>query len=187
MSAFATSEDVEFLLKRNFTSEEHAWVGELLTQSAGALRSAMGGQWVYPRKQVTFTAYPVAGRVSLPQGFVVSIDRVELGGSAVRFKRFEDTIEGLSDEPVDVTFTYGLSEAPAELKGMNIAMVSAALNLVENNLGLAVGGLSSVAIDDFKIAFADAGEQTGHLVVPRIQAESLREAYGVTGWTVSTR
>lgn len=187
MSAFATSEDVEFLLKRDFSPEEHDWIGELLDQAAGALRSAMGGQWVYPRKQVTFTAYPIAGRVSLPQGFVVSIDGVRIGGSAVRFTRFEDSIEGLPNEPVDVTFTYGLDEAPSDLKGMNIAMVSAALSLVENNLGLAVGGLSSVAIDDFKIAFADAGEQTGHLVVPRIQAESLREAYGVTGWTVSTR
>lgn len=187
MTAFASADQVGTTMKRTFTSEEKIWVTELLEQSADAMRGMMSGQWVYPQRTSTFTAYPLAGRVNLPQGYVVSIDDVQRGGTSVAWSRFEDQVTVSGDAPCEVTFTYGLIEAPKMLVGLNVVMVSSAIILVENELGVSVGGLSSVAIDDFKIAFADGGDKTGHLVLPKVQQELLERRYGMTGHTVDFR
>lgn len=187
MSAFASADEVGVALKRTFTDEEKVWIDMLLAQSAGAMRRMMGGQWVYPRKQSTFTAYPFAGRVSLPQGCVVSIDEVTRNGAPIPWERFEDQAIVSGNEPCEVSFTYGLTECPPELVGLNTVMVSAAITLVENDLGLSVGGLSSVALDDFRIAFADGGDKTGHLTLPQIQQDMLKQEYGLTGHVMEFR
>ncbi len=183
---FATADDVAIAMKRTFTQEERAWVETLLAQSAAAIRDVIG-QHVFPQQVSTFTAWPIGGSVTLPQGYVVSVDAVTRDGVPVDFDRFEDTVLVAGSAPVEVTFTYGLAEPPTTLVGLNTVMVSSAITLVESDLGLSVGGLSSVALDDFKIAFADGGDKTGHLVLPDIQSRMIREAYGRTGWTVDFR
>jgi hypothetical protein len=69
--------------------------------------------------------------------------------------------------------------------GLNCALVSQTVTLVEADLGLSIGGLSSVALDDFKIAFADGGALTG-LALPEPQLRYLQSAYGSTGWVVGS-
>jgi hypothetical protein len=85
--------------------------------------------------------------------------------------------------PVAVTVSVGFSVAPRDLIALNCALVSSQLLLVEAGLGLQLGGLSSVAIDDFKVAFADAGERTGGMSLPDHQQEYLRNRYGVSVFT----
>ena len=63
--------------------------------------------------------------------------------------------------------------------------MSQALIPLEAGLGLTVGGLSSVALDDFKAAFADAGELTGMTLSDR-NIRLLRESFGVSGSVVVT-
>lgn len=185
MTSFSTPKALGEAMKRQFTGDETAWVQTLLDQAADYLRSLMQGAWVYPKRESTFVAYPSGGRVTLPQGYVRSIDRVERDGRPVSFTRFEDTVRIYDDAPVEVTFTYGLDEAPALLVGLNNAIVAQQIMLVEAEIGLSVGGLSSLALDDFKIAFADAGELTG-LALPEHTRKLLAEQYGQTSWTVRT-
>lgn len=187
MSAFASVDDVAKALKRTFTNDEKLWVGVLLEQSADAMRGMMSGQWVYPQRTSTFTAYPIAGRVTLPQGYVASVNDVQRGGQSIAWSRFEDTVMVSGDEPCEATFTYGLTQCPKMLVGLNAVMVSSAITLVENDLGVSVGGLSSIALDDFKIAFADGGDKTGHLVLPKIQADMLEQRFGMTGHVLEFR
>jgi hypothetical protein len=88
---------------------------------------------------------------------------------------------------VEVTFSYGAAEPPADLVGINVAMVASAILLVEADLGVNVGGLSSLALDDFKIAFADGGDKTGHLTLPALTQENLQRAYGASSGTMVTQ
>jgi len=185
MTAFATHDDLATRMKRVFTVAEQEWVTVLLEDAASFLRGCMGRAQVYPVTTSTFTAYPSGGRVDLPQPFVVSVDSVSRAGVPVDFTRREDTVYVPTDDAVYVEFTYGLAEPPSDLVALNCALVSGTITLVEADLGLQVGGLSSVALDDFKVAFADGGAGTG-LTLPEPQLRYLRDAYGSTGWVVGS-
>ena len=185
MTAFATHEDLALRMKRTFTTDEQEWVTALLEDAASFLRGCMGRATVYPVTTSTFPAWPLGGRVDLPQPFVVSVDAVTREDEPLDFRRREDAVYVSGDDECAVTFTYGLAEPPADLVGLNAALVSQTLTLVEAELGLSIGGLSSVALDDFKIAFADGGALTG-LALPEPQLRYLQTAYGSTGWVVGS-
>lgn len=187
MVAFATPAQLASKMKRTFTEDEQAWTADLLEDAAAYLRGVMGAH-VYPVNTATYTAYPMGGRADMPQPYVVSIGPVVLTDSPttpVSFVRHEDGIYLYNDDIVDITFTYGLAEAPADLVGLNCAIVSGQIGLIEQDLGLQIGGLSSVALDDFKIAFADGGALTG-LSLPDPQLNYLRATYGKSGWVVGS-
>lgn len=186
MEAFATPKDLADRMKRTFTPEEQAWVATLLGDAAAFLRGVAGAS-IYPVQTSTFTAYPMGGRVDMPQSYIVSIGPVKLADTetAVNFARFEDSIYVYSTATIDITFTYGLAEAPADLVGLNCGIVSGQIGLVEADLGLQIGGLSSVALDDFKIAFADGGAGTG-LTLPVPQLQYIHDTYGTSGWVVGS-
>lgn len=173
---FAEATDLGTRLKREFSKEESAWLDELLADATAYLQREIG-QKVAPRQTVTFSDWPSAGWVDLPQWPVVSVDAVERGGAAVSFEERPGRIRVGSDTKVDVTFTFGYSEPPRDLVALCCALVSQQLLLVEAELGLSIGGLSSVALDDFKIAFADGGEGTG-LTLPKVTLDGLKQAYG---------
>lgn len=185
MTAFATYTDLGVRMKRTFTAAEQPWATALLEDAAALMRGVMRNQ-VYPPAQSVYVAYPVGGRVDLPQGFIRSVDAVTRNGVAVKFTRSQDSISVDGDVPVTVTFTYGLPTAPFDLIGINCALASGAILTVEAGLGLTAGGLSSVAIDDFKAAFADAGAQSGMALTDATKAY-LIEHYGRSGWVVDTR
>ena len=184
MDAFATAADLATAMKRTFSADEQAWVKTLLEQAAGIMRGVMHSQ-VYPSQQATYVAYPFAGRVALPQGFIRSIDAVQRDGADIPFRRVEDVIFVDCDTPVDVTVTSGLDAAPDDLKGINCALVSAPIMTVEAGIGLTAGGLSSVALDDFKAAWADGGASSG-MTPSEFTKAYLEQAYGTTAWVVQT-
>lgn len=191
VDAFATYEDLELLLNRTFTSAEQPWITALLESASTYLRDDVLGLQVYPQSTSTFTAWPDGGRVDIPQQPLISIDLVERDGETLTvnhgYWRRDSTLEFRNDDPVDITFTYGYTVAPESLKRWTCVLVSQALIPLEAGLGLTVGGLSSVAIDDFKAAFADAGEMTGMTLSDRNIA-LLREQFGVKGsYVVTTR
>lgn len=185
MEAFATHEDLAKRLNRTFTPDEEAWVTTLLEDAADFMRGVMRNQ-VYPSSQSTYVAYPAGGRVDLPQGFVRSVDSVKRDDTDVPFVRREDSVFVDGVAPVSVTFTYGLSAAPGDLVSINCALVSQMMLTVQAGLGLSGGGLSSVAIDDFKAAFADGGSSTGLSLSEHTRAY-LEERYGRTSWVVDLR
>ena len=173
---FAEANDLASRLKREFTGEESAWVDELLADATAYLQDHIG-QLIYPRQTVTFEDWPSAGWVDLPQWPVVSVDAVERDGVAVEFERRPGRVRVREDRAVDVTFTFGHSEPPRVLTSLCVALGSQQLTLVEAGLGLSIGGLSSVALDDFKVAFANGGEGTG-LTLPKLTIDGLRQSFG---------
>lgn len=191
VDAFATYQDLELRLNRTFTTEERPWITALLGDASTYLRDDVLGLQVYPQTTSTFRVWPDGGRVDLPQQPVISVDLVERDGVELvldaGYTQRDSTLTFTCDDPVDITFTYGYATAPESLKRWAMVLVSQALIPLEQNLGLSVGGLSSVALDDFKVAFADAGELTGVALSDRNIA-LLREQFGVKGsYVVSTR
>lgn len=162
MDAFATVDQLGTALNRTFAGDEVAWVTSLLEDASTYLREDVIGQQVYPQATTSFLAWPEgSGVIVLPQSPVIAVTGVTLAGTPISFEWRDDRVTVATDKQVEVTFTYGYAAAPDGLKRWALVLVSQALQLLENQLGLSVGGLSSVAIDDFKLAFANAGEETG--------------------------
>lgn len=176
MTAFAAAADLGAKLNRTFAGAEIAWIDGLLADASDHLRSVIGQQ-VYPVTTSEYVAYPSGGRVDLPQWPVVAVVSVERDGAAIEYTYRPGFIMVAGDEPCDVTFTWGYSEVPPELKRLACVLVSSALLPLEQKLGLTAGGLSSVAIDDFKLAWADAGEQSGMALTKHAEA-SIRRQFG---------
>lgn len=187
MEAFATYTDLETRLNRVFTAPERTWVTALLADASTYLRDdVLGGQQVFPQSTSEFTAYPVGGWIDLPQHPVVSIQSVTRNGLNVPFTRRDDAIKIDGDEPAVVTFTYGFATSPEMLKRWTCVLVSQALIPLELKLGMTVGGLSSVALDDFKVSFASGAEQTGMELSQR-NIDSLRTMFGANAFVTESR
>lgn len=182
MQAFATFSDLGVRLNREFAPDEQAWVTSLLEDAADFMRGVIGNQ-VYPSRQSTYVAYPAGGWVDLPQTPVRSVDSVQRDGVDVTYERVQDSLKVDCREPVTVTFTYGLSTVPGDLVSINCALVSQMMLTVSAGLGLTAGGLSSVALDDFKAAFADAGAMSG-LALTDATRTYLQSRYGSSAWVV---
>lgn len=177
VDAFATASDLGSRLKRTWSDDEKAWVTTLLEDASTYLRDEVIGQQVYPGAQSTFTEWPSQGRIDLPQHPVRSVDSVTRDGDSIDFEHRPGCIIVRGDDPCDVTFTWGYTSAPEDLNRLACVLVSGALLTLEQDIGLTAGGLSSVALDDFKIAWADAGAGSG-MVLPPIQAAAVRRQFG---------
>lgn len=188
MDAFATYQELGVRLGRTFVPGlESAWITLLLGDASTYLRDDVLCQQVFPQSTSTFTAWPDGGRVDMPQAPVVSIDAVTRGGVAVSYDRRDNTIWVNDDTALDVTFTYGYATAPESLKRWTMVLASQVLLPLEMQLGLTAGGLSSIAIDDFKAAWANAGEESGITLTDR-NIKLIRDQYGVkSGYVVTTR
>lgn len=185
VDAFATYQDLELLLNRTFTAPEQPWITGLLESASTYLRSVADGYQIYPQESATYTDYPDGGRCDLPQLPVVTVDSVQRDSADVDYSYRPGYITVDCDEAVDITFTYGYEEAPAELTRLACVLVSSALLTLEAQVGLTAGGLSSVALDDFKLAWADAGAASG-MVLPPIQEAAVRRQFGKGDATVVT-
>jgi len=164
VDAFATYQDLEARLNRVFSVDEQAWITTLLEDASTYLREDVIGLQVFPQSTVTFDAWADNGEVVLPQQPAQGVVSVVQDGDALEYTVRDGVVYLLNYDaefPVTVEFTYGYATAPEGLKRWTCVLVSQALVPVELGLGLTVGGLSSVALDDFKAAFADAGESTG--------------------------
>jgi hypothetical protein len=189
VDAFATYQNLEARLNRTFTDTEQPWITTLLEDASTYLRDDVLGLQVFPQSSSTVTFWPDGGRVDIPNPPLISIDLVVQDGvtlvDGVDYERRDSILSFQSDLPVTVTFTYGFATAPVSLQRWACVLVSQALLPIEQGLGLTVGGLSSVAIDDFKIAFADAGEATGMALTDR-NISLIRRQFGASDTVVVT-
>lgn len=175
MTAFATYQELATALNTEFGDEKKQAI-MLLEAASDHLRHVIG-QDVYPQTTSTYTAYPTFGREELPQWPVVAVVSVQRDGVDVPYLYRPGYIVVADDDPVDVTFTWGVASPPPELKRLTIALAAQALQMLETTGALTAGGLSSLAIDDFRAAFADGGEQTGISLSPHAE-KSVRKVWG---------
>lgn len=184
MTAFASVVELEALLGRSLDASQAA---ALLDAASSHLRAVVG-QEITPRTRSTYTAYPNGGREDLPQWPVVSVDAVERNGEPIAYTYRPGFLMVDGDEPVDVTYTWGYQNVPGELARLTCVLAAQALTTIDAGLGLTSGGVSSVAIDDFKTSFADGGSASGMSLTPHATA-SVRAQFGrgdihvvETGW-----
>ena len=176
MTAFATADDLEALLNTTYAGDDRTQVEALLEAASDHLRFVIG-QDICPVTTTTYTAYPTFGREDLPQWPVVRVDSVQRDGADVSFTYRPGFIMVGSDDPVDVTFTWGVAEAPPELKRLTLVLAAQALQMFETTGALSAGGLSSLGSDDFRAAFADGGEGTG-IALSEHAERSVRRRFG---------
>lgn len=185
---FATAEYVATSMKRTFTDAESASVEQWLVEASEYIREVAGGAVIYPVQTSTYRAFPVHGEVRLPFDPLQGVDAVtDLQGRPLPFDLVEDRIvlgQGRR-EAVEITVRYGLSAPPALLQSYAAGLVENRILLAESGLGFQFGGLSSVALDDFKVAFADGGDKAG-MVLPKHSVDLIRRNYGRTSWVVDT-
>lgn len=182
MTAFATVDELEELLKTTYEGADRIQAEKLLEAASGHLRFVIGQQ-VYPVTTTTYEAFPTFGREDLPQWPVVKVEAVQREGKDVPFRYRPGFIMVGSDEPCDVTFMWGVSEPPVELNRLALVLAAQALQMFETTGALTAGGLSSLSIDDFRAAFADGGDGTGVSLSPHAE-KSVRRAFGRGGVTV---
>ena len=186
MEAFASYGEFVTSTQRVYSVDEQFWMTTLLEDASTYLREDVIGAQVFPQSTATFQAWPDGGRVDLPASPVISVGSVTRAGLPIKFERRDSAVYVDGSELVEITFTYGFLTAPAGLKRWTMVLVSQVLVPLQLKLGLTAGGLSSVAIDDFKAAFADAGESTGISLSDR-NIELIRRQYGTSTHVVGMR
>lgn len=174
MTAFATVDELGAMLGTSFDDEDQ--VKALLEAASDHLRHVIG-QDVYPQTTTTYTAYPSFGREDLPQWPVVEVVSVKRDGVDVAYTYRPGYITVTDDDPVDVEFTWGVTAPPAELKRLTMTLAAQVLDMLKMNGALTAGGLSSLAIDDFRAAFKDGGSETGIALPPHVE-RSIRARWG---------
>lgn len=189
MTPFATSQQVETSMGRVFTVQEHAQVTGWLEEASDFVRDVAGGEAIYPRGQSTYTDWVLHGRIRVPFRFLVSVDAVTEDGEPVTYREFENRLlftPDLEGHKLQLTVTTGLPTAPTLLRSYVIGMVEKRMTLTEMGVGVQFGGLSSVALEDFKVAFADGGDKAGFLSLPTHSTDLIRRRFGQTAWTVDS-
>lgn len=161
-------------------------VQELLLDASAHLRGIIGWQ-VYPPATVAFRMQRTGQRVvPLPGEPVTSITSVTSAGTdlpAASYELVDGAVEFLHSypsAPLIVNYTVGYPAAPRELASWTCVLASQALSALEELGALGGGGVSSVAIDDFRKSWADGGDGAGFALPARVE-EKLRERYGAGG------
>lgn len=186
--AFASPEQLAARLGRDvwLPGLELTRVQELLLDASAHLRGVIGWQ-VYPPASVAFRI-PRDGRrvVPLPGEPVTEISSVTSGDVALpvgSYELIDGAIEFVNAVPagrVVVNYTVGYPAAPRELTSWTCVLASQALSALEELGALGGGGVSSIAIDDFRKSWADGGDGAGFALPSRVE-EKLRERYGAGG------
>lgn len=120
----------------------------------------------------------------LPGGPVRSVDAVSIDGTAVTDSLLRDgrlwRSAGWHDQSVDVevTYTHGLDETPADIVRLVCMMVAAGLKAAEEGFG-SRRGLAYERIDDYQAGYAQGdAEVIDPAALPQRVKDSLRRRFG---------
>ena len=185
MAGFATVADLQGRLKKTFTGADVAWVQTLLDDATEHLRSVLGWK-VYPASTVTVrTKVNVGDFYRIPVQPVQALGAIKVDGVAVVVKDFDGGIQFTDKGIADITFTAGYNTVPPVLVSWTCVLAAQAMDAVTKLGMLSSGGLSSVSIDDFKLAWANGGEGSGYMLPDRA-LENLRAAYGTSAYVTGS-
>lgn len=183
--SFASVADLQDRLKRTFADPDVAWVQALLGDATEHLRSVLGWQ-VSPAASVTIrTKVNVGDFYRLPIQPVQAIGPVLVDGVAVTVTDFDGGIQFKDQGIADITFTAGYDTTPPVLVSWTCVLASQAMDAVVKLGMLSSAGLSSVSIDDFKMAWANGGEGSGYVLPDRV-VEQLRSSFGTSSYVTGS-
>ena len=181
--AFATTTDLATRLGRTFTVAEAAQASVLLDDATAYLQGELGGQLI-ESGSTTVTLWAERDRIRLPQWPATSITSVTRDGEAVTGYELRDGYlyatsspysTGWGDDPIVVTYDYGLATVPAELVSWTCVLAAGALAQVTRSGALSASGVASERIDDYAVTYA-SGEMAFSL--PERILTRLKASYG---------
>jgi hypothetical protein len=184
--ALAPLASVADLTLRGIDTSNEDLCEALLGAASAAIREAAGS----PISEVTSTVVldGVQGsRLALPSGPVTSVDSVTIDGNAVtdyivhggilrRGAGWAAGCHGIAPAPVEVTYTHGYPEVPADI--VNLVCMFVAAGLAEAADG-ARAGIVGERIDDYSVQYAQ-GEQAvaSAMEIPERTQRMLRARFG---------
>lgn len=186
LDPLATRADMEALGVTVETSEQ-ALVDRYLAVAAASVRAAAG----CPISQTTSTIV-LAGqcepRLSLPGPPVTAVDAVEADGAPVtgwRLSRPRASLYracgwGGDEAEIEVTYTHGLPEVPADIVDLVCRIATQALisyRSAPEGEGLAAGDVRAERIGDYSVTYGDDGLIT-EMELPDYLRSRLRARFG---------
>lgn len=178
MGRFAEVTDLQTRTRTVYMGDDVQWVESLLDDASAHLRDILGWQ-VFPAAQITYTTKVHAGVFNrLPIQPVVSLDSVTIPDTYFTYDQYDGGFESDTNGIATVTFTAGYSSPPPSLKSWCIVLAVQVIDAVKKLGMLGPGGLSSVAIDDFKMVWTQNGETGGGYVLPAAVIEQLKTSFG---------
>jgi hypothetical protein len=182
MAGFATVADLQARTKVVYAGADIDWVETLLDDASAHLRDILGWR-VFPAAQVTYTTKVWAGAFHLlPIQPVVSVDSISIpDATALMYDVYDGGFATNCNGLATITFTAGYPTAPKSLVSWCCVLAAQAIEAVTKLGMLSNGGLSSVAIDDFKMVWSQSPETGlgGYTLPDRVVAQ-LRASYGTT-------
>ncbi|MGZ4465205.1 MAG: hypothetical protein ACXVW0_07600 [Nocardioides sp.] len=203
-SNFATVRDLAVRLARTFTPIEAAQVDQLLADASAHLRELIGQHITAGTASFTTQLDRFERWIDLPQLPARAITAVTVDGAPIGdYQLVEQQLllghDLYGDDrgfgwygsrfgyiTATVTYDYGLTVVPPELKSWALVLASQALAQIEAFGSLGSFGLQSERVDDYAGNFAtgDAGQAFS---VPTLAAERLRARYGRGTFVTSSR
>lgn len=182
MVAFATVADLQAATKKTYTGADVDWVTELLEQASAHLRTILGWQ-VYPPAVMSYRTRIRAWVFSpLPVQPAMLTSVVLTDGSVVVTDQYDGGFEPETGGTAVVTITAGYAAAPPDLKSWTVVLASQVIDVVTKLGMLSSGGLSSVAIDDFKMVWTQTGENTAGYGIPETVAARLKKSFNSSAY-----
>lgn len=184
--ALAPLATVADLSARGIDVSNHALIDALLNAASEAIRDAAGS----PISEVTSTVVldGVQGfRLALPSSPVTSVTAVSVDGEAVtdytvhggilrRSAGWGPGCYGTAPDPVEVTYTHGYAEVPADI--VNLVCMFVAAGLAEAADG-ARAGITNEKIDDYSVGYAQGSEAVASAMeIPERTRRMLRARFG---------
>ena len=187
MAAFATVSDLQTRTKVTYAGADIAWVQSILDDASAHLRDILGWQ-VFPAAQVSFTTKVWAGIFNrLPIQPVISLDLVSIPNTFISYDVYDGGFESDTNGIATVTFTAGYATAPPSLVSWCCVLAAQVIDTVTKLGMLGNGGLSSVAIDDFKLVWSQSAENgLGGYMLPDRVISQLRSSYGTTAYVTGS-
>lgn len=186
MASFATPSDIEERLNVTYTAEETAQAQAFLDDATAWLQAEIGQ--LITAGTATYTTRVRSLPVRLPQQPVTEVTTVLVDDVATTDFDFVDQELYLNDlwglghvgdldgyVDVTVTFDYGYSVVPAELKAWCIVLASQAMQSAEGG-SLGAPRVRSEQIDDYSVTYVTDG--TTAMSLPGEVLERLRARYG---------
>lgn len=212
--AFATVEEFEARTARSFADAERIQLAALLDDATEHLQALIGQKIEAGTTTAVLFLPPGEQWLPLPQTPVRQVTAVRTGreGFEVATSAFELVDQqlhlfgswwtgdahgyGLSHGPavggsghtrVLVTFDYGLTDVPGDLRSWAIVLASQALAHLGQGGAFGSAGLQSERIDDYAVNYATTGDGATAFHVPPAAAEQLRARYGAGAYVTGSR
>jgi hypothetical protein len=185
-TSFATVADLQARTKVTYSGADGDWAQTLLNDASEHLRDILGWQ-VYPAAQVSYTTRLQAGTFHLFPQQPAALGSVAYRDTSGPTPASPDVFDGgfipSKSGIATITFTAGFQAPPPSLVSWCCVLAAQVIDAVTKLGMLGNGGLSSVAIDDFKLVWSQSAENgLGGYTLPDRVVQQLRASYGTTAY-----